>query len=262
MAQIKGIDISSWQGQPNFNLVKNDAIFGIFKSSEGTVFRDPQLARNVLEARRVGMIVGYYHFARPDAGNSPEAEAQYFINQIWPIQPGELLVLDYEVNYYDPVGWCKRFLDYLSNKLNGTKALIYLNGYLTNAYNWKPVVDGNYGLWLAYYDNDPNNINYSIGKWPFAAMKQYWSQGKISGISGNVDINTFFGDATTLKKYGYKEPNTPTDPYIALNKTLKTAIDRLKTEFDAGLANPTANQKLLNTETMGKVKKISDTGTL
>lgn len=218
---IKGVDISDYQGAPNFEQLKQATDFVIIKSSEGVGYKARELDRSQEEARRVGMGVGYYHFARPDLGNEPEDEAQFFINCIWPLRAGEVLVLDYEVGFFDPVGWCKRFLDYLAAHLNGTKPLIYLNQSQIQNINWKPVIDGGYGLWVASYDNDPSDVHFDHA-WPSVAMKQYTSSGTVAGISGKVDMNVFYGDIIQYKKYGYREgqSNTPTTPTPAPDKRI------------------------------------------
>jgi hypothetical protein len=43
-------------------------------------------------------------------------------------------------------------------------------------------------------------------------MKQYGSDTRINGISGNVDGDIFFGDIATFKKYGYNSPPPTPEP--------------------------------------------------
>lgn len=50
--------------------------------------------------------------------------------------------------------------------------------------------------------------------------------------------------------------------YKEKNEKLKVAIDRLKSEFDSDLANPSSNQQQLYEGTIAKVRKIAETGTL
>lgn len=210
-----GNDVSDYQGDIDFDVYKNNANFLITKSTEGTGFTAKKLYRNQSECRRVGLAIGYYHFARPDAGNSPEAEADYFVSKIGVLKDGEVLVLDYEPPFWqgDQVAWCKRWLDRVASKTNGTKPLIYLNQ-SQMALNWKPVIDAGYGLWIAAYTGSPTNNNFNHGAWPVVAMQQWTNQQRVPGIQGgnaNVDGDVFFGDIATFKKYGYKNP-TPTPP--------------------------------------------------
>lgn len=211
MTRILGNDVASFQKDINFDEYSRNSQFIIVKASEGTTFKDPKLVRNQSEARRVGLGLGYYHFARPDTGNTPEKEAAWFLSCIGTIRSGEVLVLDYEPNNQIQawVDWCKAFLDFVFNKTN-CRPLIYLNQSQVKQFNWKSVVDANYGLWIAAYTNSPDLNNGNIGQWPFAVMQQWTSSQQIAGISGNVDGDVFFGDIATFKKYGYQGAVTPT----------------------------------------------------
>lgn len=202
---IVGNDISRWQGDVNFDVYKNNSNFLIIKTSEGIGFVDPKFLRNQREARRVGLPLGYYHFARPDLFNSPEAEAEFFLKTIGEIREGEVLCLDYEPasNPYNVVLWCKGFLDRVFVR-TGCKAFIYLNKSQVKGFDWRVVVDANYALWLACYDS-----NIISGQWAAVAMQQRTSSQSVPGIVGNVDGNYFFGTLEQFKAYGYKKPVTP-----------------------------------------------------
>jgi len=249
MANIKGIDISKWQGNIDYSKVKSSTNFVIMKATEGYGYTDPKFKDNQKGFRNTGIAMGYYHYARPDLGNTPEKEADWFINTIGELKLGEILALDYEVNYSNPVNWCKKFLDRVKSK-TGVKPLLYINLATNNKYDWSSVVKGDYGLWLAYWDGSLTARPKT--DWPFIAIKQYGSDTKVSGISGNVDGDVFFGDIATFKKYGYNPPPTPptpppppepplpvptpTDPTIELKKridTLTKEIEGLKTALGA-----------------------------
>jgi lysozyme len=61
-----GIDVSHHQGTINFNkLIDNDPKidFIFFKSSQGVGFKDSTTKQNSFEAQRIGLTVGYYHYA-------------------------------------------------------------------------------------------------------------------------------------------------------------------------------------------------------
>jgi GH25 family lysozyme M1 (1,4-beta-N-acetylmuramidase) len=213
MAILKGCDISHYQGQANFDTLNALISFVIIKASEGNGYTDPNFSRNQSESRRVGLLRGYYHFARPDLNNTPQAEAEWFLKVVGTPQAGELLILDFEVNYADCVDWCKLFLDHLSSILGGYKPLIYLNLSLVNNNDWTSLINENYGLWLADYDNSINPIQ---TKWPVLASKQYSDSGSINGIAGKVDLDVFYGDASTFQSYGLKPtPPAPQPPQPA-----------------------------------------------
>lgn len=222
---IKGIDISHYQDSPDFSLIKQNADFVIIKATEGTSFTDPQFLRNQAESRRAALLLGYYHFAKV---TNAIAEADYFTSVVHP-NMGEILCLDFEVSYVNPPEWCKTFLDRVSSNLNGYKPLLYLNKSLINNYNWSAVFGANYGLWVASYDGSTTSLPST--PWPNVALKQYSSMGRVPGITGNVDMDTFFGDAPTFLKYGVQQggsmPGTITVNQDDWNKLLanSTTLD-------------------------------------
>lgn len=226
MPNSLGNDISKWQGDVDFNTFSKNSLFVICKATEGTGYIDPKLARNRDEARRTGMGLGFYHFARPDLNANAEDEANYFLKAIGVLKEGEILILDYEPSTVGKpemqphVNWCKKWLDYIKSK-TGVAPLMYLNQSQVKKLDWKIVVDAGYGLWIAAYTYDPNNNNFNKGQWPFAAMQQWTNQQRVPGVTGNVDGNVFFGDMATFKKYGYKpQPNPTPTPSPITDQTI------------------------------------------
>jgi lysozyme len=203
---IVGNDIASYQGDVNYDIYKNNSNFLIAKASEGVGFTDPKFSRNQTETRKVGLPRGWYHFARPDLGNSAQKEAEWFCKVVGALQEGEVPVLDYEVTWGgDKVMWCKDWLNFVA-KILGCKPLIYLNQDLIKNSDWTPVVNEGFGLWVAAYTGDPNLNNANIGAWHFAAMQQWTSSQMVPGIVGKVDGDVFFGDVAGFKKYGWQKP--------------------------------------------------------
>jgi lysozyme len=207
---IVGNDISGHQGSVNFPVYKDNTNFLIIKTTEGVGFIDPWFANNRTQARANNIPLGYYHFARPDLGNTPQAEAEFFCKLLDgdPILEGEVIALDYECpnQKQSDVDWCKQWLDAVSKRFGGMKPFIYLNQSQVKAFDWSVVVNAGYGLWLASYTYDPNNNTGFTGEWPFMAMQQWTSSQIVPGINGKVDGNCFFGDLTAFKKYGYQKP--------------------------------------------------------
>lgn len=86
-------------------------VFIAIKASEGVNFRDPRHRSFCLAAGLHHIGIAHYHFARPDLGNSPDAEAQLFLETALPLAgPRDYLVLDMERGTLqrDP-GWAKAF---------------------------------------------------------------------------------------------------------------------------------------------------------
>lgn len=214
MARISGNDIASFQGDINYDVYKDNSHFVIMKATEGVGFKDSKLDRNRSEARRVGMPLGFYHFARPDLNADPIKEADYFLSIIGQLNEGEVVALDYETpKKQADVEWCKKWLDYVFSKL-GFRPLIYMSESYVTGLDWTAVVNGGYGLWIAKYLYNPTpDAQYNTGKWPFAAIYQWTSSQKVPGIPvEKVDGDVFYGDQATFKKYGYKKPTPPPPP--------------------------------------------------
>lgn len=209
---IVGNDISKYQGDIDFDIYKNNSNFVITKASEGNGYTDPKFFRNQSEARRVGIPLGYYHFARPDLNNSPDVEAEWFLKVCGQLQDGEFLCLDYEATWTgNVVDWCLSFLNHVKEKTS-LKCFIYLNQALLKKYDWKSVVDGGYALWVAAYTYDPNKNDFVTGAWTSAAMQQWTNKQVVPGISGGCDGDCFFGTVKALAKYGYLTPTVPEVP--------------------------------------------------
>lgn len=59
------------------------------------------------------------------------------------------------------------------------------------------------GLWLADYTGDGGP-----GAWPFVAIRQTGSSGRVNGIATNVDTDTFYGTRDQLARYAVKGGTT------------------------------------------------------
>lgn len=202
---IKGVDVSHYQGQIDWVKVKNSGYqFAFAKCTEGTSYKDVTYEKNRDGIRSSGLLFGAYHFARL---GDPEKEAEWFLKNVGSLNDGEIVVLDFEVDGQNQVEWCLRWLRKVESVL-GFKPILYTNEARVKILNWKPVVDGNFGLWVAKYASQAMYVPEYLQRkpisdeWPFWAIWQFSSRGKVSGIVGNVDINTSNMDIQTLKKYG------------------------------------------------------------
>lgn len=197
MTQLKGIDISSYQG--NISDLGSDLAFVIIKATEGTGYTNPNLAEQVSVARRDGKLVGFYHFSDLSDAN---AESKHFTDTISQyIQPGDIAALDWETGGYSDAidAWCATFITDV-DAVFGFVPMLYSNANRINSGAWPKTRATNAGLWEAAYGSAAP----SPSPWPFEAIWQASSTGSEQGIAGNVDVDYFFGDTTAFQKYGYK----------------------------------------------------------
>lgn len=212
---LNGIDVSAWQKSINLTVVPAD--FVISKITGGMSGRSSDFDRQWRQAKAAGKLRGAYHFAK-DGGpvNSSTAEADNFVKHITPYLDGEtILALDWEADAL-PLGasWAKTWLDRVYAK-TGVRPLIYMSASVATQAQWKSVVAAGYGLWIAAWGTNkgggyktPSAV--SSGQWPFAAIRQYTSNGQLNGYSGRLDLDIFYGNRDAWKAYA-KLPNV-TEP--------------------------------------------------
>lgn len=87
MTEIKGIDVSHYQGDIDFNKVKKAGYqFVIAKctegSEDGSAFVDNKYKQNVARAKAAGLAVHAYHFFRAISAKDAAAEAKWFLKNL------------------------------------------------------------------------------------------------------------------------------------------------------------------------------------
>lgn len=205
MAHINAIDISQWQGNINWPAVKAAGYpIAIIKMTGGDagLYTDSKANQNYYGAKNVGILVGGYHFA---GGGNAANEADFFIAAMSPLEENDVMVLDWEIQHPDPVGWCTTFVNRVHDR-TGVWPLIYFNGSTWNSHDWTPVTR-NCGVWVAWYGQDPEG-NLPVGG-KIYVMHQYTSSGSVAGIAGRVDLDAWFGTLDQFKKYGWHPAATP-----------------------------------------------------
>lgn len=203
---LKGIDISKWQ--QGLDLSKIDFDFVIIKATEGKSYVDPYCDKFFQQALGLGKKLGVYHFAN-NPSNSAEQEANWFVNNTKGYIGKAIPVLDWESKDTSNIAWALEWLQRVEAAY-GCKPMIYMSESVVNRHDWSSVANANYGLWVAKYrDNNPD-YNYdmsnagskpSVKYWPFYAMWQWTSTGRLDGWSGNLDLDEFYGDTNAWDKY-------------------------------------------------------------
>lgn len=185
---LKGIDVSRHNGTPDFATAKANGISFVYvKATEGKTYTDPMFQPNMYNAMKAGLPVGCYHFARPDNGNSPQDEANNFVNAISVFNYDLLPVLDLEVNVSmsnDALyNWAKTFIDTVKAK-TGHNVMLYTGLYYLNTHSTLKNLAG-YGvpLWIAAYRSTPPTVD----GWNWAIW-QYTDNENIPGV-GTCDAN-------------------------------------------------------------------------
>ncbi len=190
---VRGIDVSKWNGNINWQAVKNSGIeyviirCGYRGSSQGMLIEDPKYQSNIKGAIEAGLKVGVYFFTQAISEAEAVEEASMVLEQVKNYQITYPIFLDVEasggradgIDKDTRTAVCKAFCQTIQSA--GYTAGIYANK------TWlETKMDGGvlsaYKIWLAQYAATPT---YG-GRYD---MWQYQATGKVSGISGDVDMN-------------------------------------------------------------------------
>lgn len=191
---MQGIDISQWQGDINFRVMRSAAIEYVIVKAGGSnsgTYTDRKYNSFVDAARAAGMCIGHYWF---NGLGDPTADANYFVNNLRNYAPGDVLVLDVESEGSMPHWGANRVLAFLTQVKArlGVVPVVYMSSSVTWAEDWSVVVAFGSKLWVAQYgmnDGVPGSVP-SVGYWPDWTIWQFTSLGRRSGYSGNLDVNT------------------------------------------------------------------------
>lgn len=196
----QGIDVSMWQGNIDFNAVKNSGIEAVYiRSSEGIGYIDPYFKTNYEKAKENGLKVGFYHYVTARSTDEAINEAKFFVSVINGLSSDMRLAMDFEyfgdLNVYEINEISKVFLETLK-KESGKDVVIY-----SDAYNARSVFSQElaniYPIWVAdYFVEEPEDN----GKWNSWVGFQYSDEGRVSGISGNVDLDKYTDEIFLLDK--------------------------------------------------------------
>ncbi|MFG5866178.1 GH25 family lysozyme [Clostridium perfringens] len=188
---LKGIDVSNWKGNINFESVKNDGVEVVYiKATEGNYFKDKYAKQNYERAKEQGLKVGFYHFFRANKGAKDQANFFVnYLNEIGAVNYDCKLALDIEttegVGVRDLTSICIEFLEEVK-RLTGKEVVVYT--YTSFANNNLDSRLGNYPVWIAHYGVNTPGANNIWGSW---VGFQYSENGSVAGVNGGCDMNEF-----------------------------------------------------------------------
>lgn len=209
MADMNGYDISNWQCGIDTATVPADFVIVGTTWGSGGVYGgclsngvNTDANRQLAGAVNSGKETGVYHYAR---GGNPETEARFFVDNVRGYVHKSVLILDWEAQDNAAWGdkqWPRRWAREVK-RLTGVNPIIYTmdSGY------WQVAgmeTELNCGIWIAQYATNMVT-GYQTAPWNIGArgevMRQYTSNGSLSGWSGRLDLNKFRGDRAAWRKY-------------------------------------------------------------
>ena len=197
---FKGIDVSKWNGNINWDKIKSAGInFAIVREGYGK--KDPRqidkkFKDNINGAKSVGIHTSVYHYSYADSVEDAINEAQFCLENIEGLKLEYPVIIDVEdkeqlkLNNRQRTDIVKAFCSEIERA--GYYAAFYCNLNWLNNYFIKEELLPKYDLWLAEWNKDKPSC--SCGIW------QYSSAGKIDGISGNVDLDVSYKNYPEIMK--------------------------------------------------------------
>lgn len=199
---VRGVDVSHYQGEINWEQIANENInFAFIKATEGSQHIDNQFNKNWSEAQKTDLRIGAYHFFSLDSSGAEQAK--HFCNNVPIIE-----------NMLPPVVDIEPYGDYKDNNNLDEEAMISgLADYLKNVedyYSMRPIIYtteewyailqedfSEYDIWIrSVYKKPDSSINWTF--W------QYSNRYRLSGYSGKesyIDMNLFNGSIEEFVDY-------------------------------------------------------------
>ena len=218
---IKGIDVSEFQGNIDWNKVKSNGVeFAILKLGNiydyDANYKDSKFDTNYKNARANGIKIGAYIYNYCNTIDTLKKGLEWAIKKL----EGKELDLPFYLDMEDKdiqgetketlTNQCNEFAKYVESK--GYQAGVYANvNWLKNELNPNDF-DKNISVWVAqYYKECQYTGKYDI--W------QYASDGSVSGISGNCDVNYLYNEDII------KESGTDTGDKKTIDELAEEVID-------------------------------------
>lgn len=220
----KGIDISYFQGNIDFNKVKGDGIdFIIPRCGYGKSNKDSKFSEYVAGALAAGIEVpAIYHFSYALNEENAREEARQAVKfaQEAGLPKETIIFFDLE---YDSVDYAKRY----AVNLDKARCIAHTNAFCQEVQNhgYRTGIYANQDYLNRMYDDATIKkyifwyANWNGGKTPSVkcAFHQWSEKGRVNGINGNVDMDYYYGGAEAPAK----KPMTPEE----IEKVAKEVLD-------------------------------------
>lgn len=191
---VRGADLSAHNGDIDFQaLASADSLqFVVLKATEGADFRDTRFRANHAAALQAGLAVGAYHFFRFDSPGYLQA-----LNLLHAVRGRTLhlpLVIDVE-EWANPtdratstiISELRTMVDVL--EAQGYRVMLYSNQAGASRF-LRPYFPLNH-RWIASLAAEPADTTWVL--W------QYTHRGRLTGASGDVDLNVYRGSPTAFR---------------------------------------------------------------
>lgn len=187
---LEGMDVSVFQGNIDFAAARSDGIEAVYiRASYGQDGVDAFFRQNARSAARSGIPFGFYHFLEAADVDAARVEARHFATLIrataYDCRPALDFEVDADLTSAQASAVVRAFLTE-TQAILGVRPMLYVD--VSNARRMEPDLAA-YPLWLAQYDVDAPDLSFT--PWRAYTGWQYTDQGRVAGVTGNVDRDVF-----------------------------------------------------------------------
>ncbi len=221
-----GVDVYAGSGTVNWTSAHNsgDVQFAWAKATEGTYYEDANYANNMANGKGAGVVMGGYHFARPDL-DAPGSEAGYF----WTFAGSHIKadgntlmpMLDYET--FNGVSGASSYAAWANTwcndvVANGNSANIHIKPFIYISACNACELDGSVSQWFSQIANYNGEKSQTGNPWNVCSSCevfgsgvwtgwQFTDTGSCPGISGDADEDVI--QNSSLASMTVTTENTP-----------------------------------------------------
>lgn len=192
-----GIDVSKWQGDIDFEAVKNAGCsfviirIGSYYDEYGHTLDDYYIS-NIEKAKEAGLDVGVYIYTTANTEEKVKADAKWIADTLEGTELDFPVVFDwesfsnfqqYEMSIHDLNGLFELFADEMGQY--GYSAMLYSSKNFLNNFWYEHSEE--YPIWLAHY-TDWTDYTGEYSMWQMSCY------GRIDGIENDVDLNILYTD--------------------------------------------------------------------
>lgn len=240
--EIRGIDVSAWQGNINWDTVANYGMdFVILRITEAGNVIDNCFEKNYSGCQKHNIPTGAYKYSYAMTVAEIQSEARKVVEVLNGRKLQYPVWLDLEWNNQRSLG-----AEQIHKLAEAFEKIITAAGYKFGIYcnvDWYLNVICNhlkkYDFWIACYPESDNGTLQERLRPDFGVGWQYSSKAKIPGISGTVDRNVFYKDyAESKKQEGGTDVDKEIEKVILIAKNEEGYLEK---KSNNQLDNKTAN---------------------
>lgn len=189
-----GIDVSSWQGDIDFEKLKNAGVefiiirVGGTTGIDGNYFLDKKFIQNITLANQFNIDVGIYFYSYANTVKKAQENAKWVLSQIKDYKIDLPIAFDWEewanfnkynLSFFNLTSMAEEYINVIEKA--GYKGMLYSSkNYLEKI--WLP---NDFNIWLAHYTKKTN----------YEGHYEFWqmcNDGRVDGINGAVDIDIMY----------------------------------------------------------------------